>query len=64
MSWKLIWGAQKEGEMKNHVITAIVVALLVGLVIPTGCAQPAEFEVSSLNISPPEVVEGELQDMV
>ena len=45
--------------MKKPVITAIVIALVVALVIPTACAKPAEFEVSALNISPAEVVSGE-----
>ncbi len=45
--------------MKKPVITAIVIALVVALVIPTACAKPAEFEVSALNISPAEVVGGE-----
>ena len=45
--------------MKKHFIIVLVVALVVALVIPTGCVKRAEFEVSSLNISPPVVVSGE-----
>ncbi len=46
--------------MKKHFIIALVVALVVALVIPTGCVKRAEFEVSSLNISPDAVVSGDL----
>ncbi|HEY92815.1 MAG TPA: alpha/beta fold hydrolase [Dehalococcoidia bacterium] len=49
--------------MKKHIITAIVIALVVALVIPTSCAKPAEFEVTTLNISPAEVVSGEPTDV-
>jgi len=45
--------------MKKHVITAIAIALVVALVIPTACVKRAEFEVHALNISPAEVVSGE-----
>jgi hypothetical protein len=52
---------KKEAEMKKHIITAVIIALLVTLIIPTACAKPApaEFELSSLSISPAEVVSGE-----
>jgi len=46
--------------MKKHFIIALVIALVVALVIPTGCVKRAEFEVSSLNISPDVVVSGDL----
>ena len=49
--------------MKKHVITAIAIALVVALVIPTSCAKPAEFEVTALNVSPAEVVSGDLADV-
>ena len=45
--------------MKKHVITAIAIALVVALLIPTSCAKPAEFEVTALNVSPAEVVSQE-----
>ena len=45
--------------MKRHLITTIVITLIVILIIPAGCAQPAEFEKSALNISSAEVVNGE-----
>jgi len=45
--------------MKKHVITAIAIALVVALLIPTSCAKPAEFEVTALNVSPAEVVSRE-----
>ena len=46
--------------MKKYLITAMMISLLITLIVPTGCTKPAEFELSSLNISPPEVVKGEL----
>lgn len=49
--------------MKKHLITAIVVALVVVLIIPTGCPKPAEFEVTTLDISPAEVVSGDPTDV-
>ncbi len=47
--------------MKKHTIMAVIMALLVTLIILTACAEPApaEFELSSLDISPVEVVSGE-----
>jgi len=45
--------------VKKYFIMAMVISLVTTLIIPTSCAQPAEFELSSLNVSPPEVVEGE-----
>lgn len=46
-------------EMKKIVIASIIVTLAVLLVVPTACAKRAEFEVTSLNISPTEGVKGE-----
>ena len=54
---------RKEAEMKKHLITAIVVALVVVLIIPAGCAKPAEFEVTALDVSPAEVVSGDPADV-
>lgn len=45
--------------MKKHVVTAMALVLVAGLVIPTACAKPAELQLSTLNVSPAEVVSGE-----
>jgi pimeloyl-ACP methyl ester carboxylesterase len=41
--------------MKKPVLMAIAIVLVVALVIPVACSQPAHFELSALGISPAEV---------
>lgn len=51
---------QREGlEIKKVVIGSIVVTLAVVLVVPAACVNRAEFVVSALSISPPQVAKGE-----